>query len=74
MSCLNGIHRWQGYSADRAATMVDRIYDHVVAVFDTADTDGVNPHVAAKRVGERRLEEVGSIRLRRRPGEGGGSA
>jgi glutamate dehydrogenase/leucine dehydrogenase len=55
----------EGYSTERAAAMVDRIYDNVTAVFATADRDGVNPHVAATRVGAQRIEEVGGLRLRR---------
>ena len=58
----------EGYSTERAATMVDRIYDNMSAVFDTAETDGVNPHIAATRLGAQRVEQVGSLRLRRRTG------
>jgi glutamate dehydrogenase/leucine dehydrogenase len=57
----------EGYSTERAATMVDRIYDNMSAVFDTAARDEVNPHVAATRLGAQRVEQVGSLRLRRRP-------
>jgi leucine dehydrogenase len=55
----------EGYSTERAAAMVDRIYDNVTAVFATADRDDVNPHVAATRVGAQRIEEVGDLRLSR---------
>jgi leucine dehydrogenase len=58
-----------GYSVDRAKAMIDRIYDNLNAVFDAAEADGVNPHVAAVRVAERRIAEVGSLRLKRRPGQ-----
>ncbi len=58
-----------GYSVDRAKAMIDRIYDNLTAVFDAAERDGVNPHVAAVRVAERRIAEVGTLRLKRRPGQ-----
>ncbi len=58
-----------GYSKDRAAVMVDRIYDNLTAVFDTADRDGVNTDVAATRFAQRRIDEIGRLRIKRRPGE-----
>ena len=58
-----------GYSADRAGVMVDRIYDNLVAVFETADRDGVNTHDAATRFAQRRIDELGSVRIKHRPGE-----
>jgi leucine dehydrogenase len=58
-----------GYSVDRAKAMIDRIYDNVTSVLDTAEADGVNPHVAAVRVAERRIADVGTLRMKRRPGQ-----
>lgn len=58
-----------GYSAERAGTMVDRIYDNLVAIFETADRDGVNTNDAALRFAQRRIDNIGSLRLKRRPGE-----
>lgn len=58
-----------GYSTDRANAMVDRIYDNLVAVFETADSDGVNTRDAAMKFAQRRIDQVGSLRLKRRPGE-----
>jgi leucine dehydrogenase len=57
-----------GYSVDRAAAMIDHIYDNLNGVFDAAEVDGVNPHVAAVAVAERRIAEVATLRLKRRPG------
>ncbi|MEA3501559.1 MAG: Glu/Leu/Phe/Val dehydrogenase dimerization domain-containing protein [Actinomycetota bacterium] len=56
-----------GYSAERAGMMVDRIYDNLVAVFETADSDGVNPEVAALGVAQQRIDQAGGLRFRRRP-------
>jgi hypothetical protein len=47
---------------------IDAISDNVNRVLDAAETDGVNPHVAAVRVAEERIQDVGSLRLERRPG------
>ncbi len=58
-----------GYSPERAATMVDRIYDNLAAVFDTADRDGVNPQVAALRVAQARIDQAGGRRFRGRSEE-----
>jgi len=57
-----------GYSVERAATMVDRIYDNLTAVFETADAEGVNPQVAAMRFAEQRIAEAGGRRFRHRSG------
>ena len=55
-----------GYSIDRAATMVDRIYTNLHAVFETADTAGVDPQAAAMQFAKRRIDEAGGRRFRRR--------
>ncbi|RPI24275.1 MAG: Glu/Leu/Phe/Val dehydrogenase [Actinobacteria bacterium] len=54
----------QSYSAQRAASMVDAIYDNVKAVLQRAAAEGINARDAAERVAEERIEAVGSLRLR----------
>lgn len=58
-----------GYSIERAEAMVDRIYDNLSEVFDTAERDGVNPDIAATRFALRRIDQIGRLRVKRRPGE-----
>ena len=58
-----------GYSVDRAKAMIDRIYDNTTGVLDTADRDGINPHIAAVRFAEERIASVATLRLKRRPGQ-----
>lgn len=58
-----------GYSAERAAVMIDRIYDNVTATFDTADSTGEDPAAAALGFAERRIEQAGGRRFERRSGE-----
>jgi leucine dehydrogenase len=58
-----------GYSIERAAVMVDRIYDNVTSVFETSEAEGVNPQTAAMRFAKRRIDEAGGRRFRRRSGK-----
>jgi leucine dehydrogenase len=55
-----------GYALERAAAMVDRIYDNLTAVFETADTEQVDPQTAAMRFAKRRIDEAGGRRFRTR--------
>jgi leucine dehydrogenase len=55
-----------GYSPERAAVMVDRIYDNLTSVFETADEEGLDPHRAAMRFAERRIDAAGGRRYRPR--------
>lgn len=55
-----------GYSLERAGGMVDRIYDNLTSVFETADTEGIDPHTAAMRFAKRRIDEAGGRRYRPR--------
>jgi len=58
-----------GYSVERAEAMIDRIFENLSEVFDTAERDGVNPDVAATRFALRRIDQIGRLRIKRRPGE-----
>jgi DNA topoisomerase VI subunit B len=57
-----------GYQVKRASVLIDAIHDNVNRVLDAAAKNGVNPHVAAVRIAEERIQDVGSLRLDRRPG------
>ncbi len=52
----------EGFSFDRARARAARIYDSTLEVFRIADEDGVPPAVAADRLAERRIAEVGRLR------------
>ena len=54
-----------GYSLERAAVMVDRIYNNLTSVFETADAEGVDPQTAAMRFAKRRIDEAGGRRYKR---------
>jgi valine dehydrogenase (NAD+) len=50
------------FSFERARAQAARIYDTTLAVFRLADAEGLPPAVAADRLAERRMAEVGRLR------------
>jgi len=55
-------HRSGGFRFERAKGAAARIYDTTLSVFRLADADGVPPAVAADRLAERRMSDVGRLR------------
>jgi valine dehydrogenase (NAD+) len=51
-----------GFSFERARDRAGRIYDSTLEVFRVAEADGVPPGIAADRLAERRMAEVGRLR------------
>ena len=51
-----------GFSFDRAQQRATGIYDTTYAVFELARHDGVPPAIAADRLAERRIRDVGRLR------------
>ena len=52
----------EGFSFDRARQRAEKIFDTTAQVFALADAEGVPPAVAADRMAERRMTEVGRLR------------
>jgi len=52
----------EGFNFERAKLRVSRIYDTTRQLLAVADADGVPPAVAADRLAERRMAEVGRLR------------
>jgi valine dehydrogenase (NAD+) len=52
----------EGFSFERAKQGAEKIYDTTRKVFALAAEDGVPPAVAADRLAERRMTEVGRLR------------
>ena len=52
----------EGFSFDRAQQRAAKIFDTTAQVFALADAEGVPPAVAADRLAERRMNEVGRLR------------
>jgi valine dehydrogenase (NAD+) len=51
-----------GFSFERAKARAAGIYDTTLAILRTADTEGVTPAVAADRLAERRMADIGRLR------------
>ncbi len=51
-----------GFSFERAQQRATGIFDTTYAVFETAASDGVPPAIAADRLAERRMRDVGRLR------------
>jgi valine dehydrogenase (NAD+) len=58
-----------GYHRERAYAHVRRIYDTTLAVLETARAEGITTVAAADRLAERRMADIGHVRLIRTPGE-----
>jgi valine dehydrogenase (NAD+) len=52
----------EGYSEPRARTKAAAIYDTTRRIFALATAEGVPPSVAADRLAERRMEQIGTLR------------
>lgn len=52
----------EGFSFERAQQRASGIFDTTRAVFETARVDGVPPAIAADRLAERRMRDVGRLR------------
>jgi valine dehydrogenase (NAD+) len=52
----------EGYSEARARAKATEIYDTTRRIFSLADAEGVPPSVAADRLAERRMQQVGGLR------------
>jgi valine dehydrogenase (NAD+) len=52
----------EGFSFDRAKARAEKIFDTTTQVFALAEDEGVPPAVAADRIAERRMREVGRLR------------
>ncbi len=52
----------EGFSFDRAQQRASGIFETTLGVFDLAASDGVPPAVAADRLAERRMRDVGRLR------------
>jgi valine dehydrogenase (NAD+) len=58
----------EGYSEPRARAKATEIFDTTLRIFALADAEGVPPSVAADRLAERRMQQVGALRRMLLPG------
>jgi valine dehydrogenase (NAD+) len=52
----------EGFSFERAKARAEHIYDTTLAILRTADAEGLTPAVAADRLAERRMADIGRLR------------
>jgi valine dehydrogenase (NAD+) len=57
-----------GFSFPRAQAKVSGIFDVALRVFQLADAEGISPAVAADRLAEQRMGDVGRLAAIRLPG------
>ncbi len=63
---INVSEELRGYTVERAAARIDRIYYNMCHVLKSAEEKGMTPHAAAVDWAERRVEEIGTLRMFRR--------
>jgi leucine dehydrogenase len=66
---INVSEEIRGYTVERAAANIDKVYNNMCHVLKTAKERNVNPYVAAVDWAERRVEDIGNLRLFRRSGD-----
>ena len=58
---INVYGELNGWSSDRAKRKAGEIYDTLIQLFELADQEGIPTWVAADRLAERRIEQIGQI-------------
>jgi glutamate dehydrogenase/leucine dehydrogenase len=66
---INVSEELRGYSVEKAAARIDKIYGNTLRVLEAARERNVAPHVAAVALAEERIQAIGNLRLFRRSGD-----
>jgi len=66
---INVSEELRGYSVEKAAARVDKIYGNTLRVLEAAKERNVAPHLAAVALAEERIQAIGTLRLFRRSGD-----
>ena len=66
---INVSEEIRGYTVDRAAVHIDKVYDNTLRVLEASRERGVTPHRAAVDLAHERIGEIGNLRLFRRSGD-----
>ena len=59
----------RGYTEEKAAAHIDRIYDNTLRVLEASRERGTPPHVTAYQLAMERVHDIGNLRLFRRSGD-----
>jgi glutamate dehydrogenase/leucine dehydrogenase len=66
---INVAEELRGYTVEKAAARVDKIYDNTLRVLVAAHQRRITPQAAALEIAQRRIESIGDLRLFRRSGD-----
>ena len=66
---INVSEEIRGYTVERAAANIDKIYYNMCHVLKASKEKGITPYAAAVEWAERRVQEIGNLRLFRRSGD-----
>jgi valine dehydrogenase (NAD+) len=66
---INVSEEISGYTPEKAAVHIDKIYDTTLRVLETARERNITPHQAAVDLAQQRIDEIGNLRLFRRSGD-----
>lgn len=66
---INVSEELRGYTVDKAAAHIDKIYDTTLRVLETSRERRITPQKAAVELAHQRIEEIGNLRLFRRSGD-----
>ena len=66
---INVSEEIRGYTEDRAAVHIDKVYDNTLRVLEAAGERRISPHFAAVQMAEERIRDIGNLRLFRRSGD-----
>ncbi len=59
----------RGYTVEKAAAHIDRIYDNTLRVLEASRERNVPPNEAAVALAGERVHDIGNLRLFRRSGD-----
>jgi glutamate dehydrogenase/leucine dehydrogenase len=66
---INVNEELRGYTVDKAAAHIDRIYDNTLRVLEASRERNVPPNEAAVALADERVHDIGNLRLFRRSGD-----
>jgi leucine dehydrogenase len=66
---INVNEELRGYTTEKAAAHIDRIYDNTLRVLETSRERGMTPNNTAIELAEERIHDIGNLRLFRRSGD-----
>lgn len=62
---INVYSELEGYNRQNAMSKTENIYNQTLAIFETANNEGISTLVAAQKLAERRIEAMANLKTRR---------